>query len=214
MVDIAVPPRVEREANPPADGALLAQSIAAPELFGEVYDRHAAGVGRFLARRAVGEASVDDLLADTFLTAFRLRHRFDTSYVSARPWLLGIATNTIHRAVRDESRRWRALSRAESLVGPPASAMFEDHVAARVDASRVGPALASALARMREDDRAALLLLAWGELTYAEIAQAVDAPLGTVRSRIHRARRQLRASLAAQGVHPQSISPLGLTEES
>jgi RNA polymerase sigma-70 factor (ECF subfamily) len=202
------------EGDPSPDGELITRSLTAPELFGVLFDRHAPSVGRFLARRTMGgDTLVEDLLAETFLTAFRIRAGFDPSRASARPWLFGIATRTAQRSHRDDTRRWSALARAEVTDSRLVPACFDDLVVDRLDAARVEPALASALSKMRDDDRTTLLLLAWSELSYAEIAEALDIPIGTVRSRIFRGRRQLRASLAAQGVHSHPHALLSSIEE-
>ena len=196
------------------DGQLVVSSMETPDLFGELFERHAQPVGRFLARRTFGDGTAEDLLAETFLTAFRIRDRFEPARESARPWLFGIATRTAQRSVRDEVRRLRAVARAGSLEMSLAPSCFEDLLIDRVDAARIEPALAAGLAKLRADDRETLLLLAWGELTYAEIAEAQDIPLGTVRSRVFRGRRQLRASLAAHGVHAPSDLTAALGENS
>jgi RNA polymerase sigma factor (sigma-70 family) len=188
-----------------SDGDLIARSTDDPELFGEVVRRHAVKVGRYVARRAVGAVNADDVLAETFITAFQQRHRFDVERAEAGPWLFGIATNTLRHAMRDEGRRWRSIARSEAALTVDLGGAFEDLVADRVDAARVQPALAEALARMRHEERSALVLLAWGDLTYAEIAEALDVPVGTVRSRIHRARKRLRAALAVHGVRDTTV---------
>ncbi len=110
-----------------------------------------------------------------------------------RPWLLGIATNVVHGHQRTERRRYRALAK---VAGRP-----EEHgddpadSGDRLDAEALRGPLAAALAGLKRRDRDALLLLAWGELSYEEIAAVLDIPIGTVRSRLNRARRQTRAAL-------------------
>ncbi|MFG1989858.1 RNA polymerase sigma factor [Actinoplanes sp. NPDC048988] len=136
----------------------------------------------------------DDLLAETFLIAFRKRASYQPRHLDVRPWLFGIATNVLHRHLRQEERRYRALARAathDAQAHPLA-----DEAADRVDAQAARSGLAAALARLKPGDRDALLLLAWAELSYAEIAATLDIPLGTVRSRINRARRLTREVLA------------------
>jgi RNA polymerase sigma factor (sigma-70 family) len=176
------------------DGELIAASVPAGEQFAAVFDRHARTVHRYLARRA-GTAAADDLLAQTFLVAFETRARYDASRPDALPWLYGIATNVLRRARRDEIRLYRALAR--SGVGPDAPSPA-DGVADRVDARAATAALAGVLAGLAAGDRDVLLLVAWGGLSQDEVALALELPLGTVKSRLHRARTQLRAALSTE----------------
>ncbi|MCP2329041.1 RNA polymerase sigma-70 factor (ECF subfamily) [Hamadaea flava] len=178
---------------PPADSvdeALIRESIDVPERFAPLFDRHAAAVHRYLSRR-IGEPA-DDLLAETFLVAFRRRTSFEPIRLDARAWLFGIATNVLRRHVRQEERRYRAMARSAGLV---AHVHVDEPTDDRLDAQALRAALAAALAALKPPDRDALLLLAWAELTYAEIAAALGIPLGTVRSRINRARRLTRSAL-------------------
>lgn len=176
----------------PTDAMLVLGSVQAPEAFGGLFDRHAAEVHRYLARR-IG-AAADDLLAETFLVAFERRSRYDPDRPDARPWLYGIASRLLHRHRRDEVRAYRALSRVGVDPALPSPA---DGAAARVDADTAVRGLAATLASLAAGDRDVLLLYAWADLGYAEIAEALEIPVGTVRSRLHRARGRLRAALPA-----------------
>ncbi len=178
------------------DSILIQDSILVPERFGLLFDRHAAAVHRYLARRIGPQA--DDVLAETFLVAFRRRAAYQPLRVDVRPWLFGIATNLLHRHVRQEQRRYRALARVP--MGAEVDPSPADGAAGRVDARAVRRELASALAALKRADRDVLLLTAWADLTYAEIAVALDIPVGTVRSRLHRARRLTRAALNQAGI--------------
>jgi RNA polymerase sigma factor (sigma-70 family) len=173
------------------DAELIAISRASPESFAVLFDRHAVAIHRYVARR-MGAAEADDLLGQTFLLAFERRHRYDVSRAGALPWLYGIATNLIHRRRRDEVRQLRAYSRTGTERDPDGLAA---EVAARLDAAETTRALSGVLAGLRSVERDVLLLYAWEDLSYAEIAQALQMPLGTVRSRLHRARRALRSAL-------------------
>jgi RNA polymerase sigma-70 factor (ECF subfamily) len=174
----------------PTDAELVAASFGEPEQFAALFDRHATAVHRYLGRR-VGERA-DDLLSETFLIAFRRRAAYRAEHVDVRPWLLGIATNLVHVHARTERRRYRALARTGS---DPATGAGSEEVHARVDAAALRGPLAAALAGLKERDRDVLLLFAWGQLGYEEIAAVLDVPVGTVRSRLNRARRQTRAAL-------------------
>jgi RNA polymerase sigma factor (sigma-70 family) len=163
--------------------------------FAELFDRHAVAVHRYLARR-IGPTTADDLLAQTFLVAFEGRAGYDRARPDARPWLYGIATNLLRRHRRDEVRQYDAWARTG--VDPTAAPNTEchaDRVAERADAEMKSPRLAAALAELKTPDRDALLLFAWCDLSYAEIAVALDIPVGTVRSRLNRARAIVRRAL-------------------
>lgn len=167
------------------DGEIFARSVRDPEAFGEIFERHGAAVLAY-ARKRIGHAG-EEVAARTFLTAFERRARFDTSYRSARPWLLGIATNLIRHHLREEQDHLGALRRlAEER---PITA---DDPAGRIDAERMRPLLLSALSELSVKDRETFLLVAVGELTYEETADVLEVPIGTVRSRIHRARTKVR----------------------
>jgi RNA polymerase sigma factor (sigma-70 family) len=178
------------------DEQLLAMSLHQPEVFGELYARHFAVVYRYVAGR-LGTDAADDLAAETFLAAFRRRHRFDPARGAVKPWLFGMATNLVARHRRAESRWYAALARAGSdpLVAPAARPSDEDRIADRVAASQARPLLAAALALLPDRDRDVLLLVAVGGLSYAEAAFALGIPEGTVGSRLSRARRKIIAVL-------------------
>jgi RNA polymerase sigma-70 factor (ECF subfamily) len=135
----------------------------------------------------------DDITADTFAVALYERARFDPSRASARPWLFGIAANLVGKHRRTEVRALRAVARLG--VDPVAQTWAQDGVEERVLAGSAKPALAAALAKLAPGDRHVLLLIAWADLSYSEVAEALDLPVGTVRSRLHRARQAVRRSL-------------------
>ena len=167
------------------DAAVIAESLTDPAAFAGVFDRHWPAIHRFCASRA-GSAG-EDIAAETFRVAFDERARFDPRRGDAGPWLYGIATNLL--------RRWfRTRSRARLAPGADEHDFAEDALG-RAEASLLGPELAAALRGVAAADRDALLLHAWAELTYTEIAEATGVPVGTVRSRIHRARTTLRSQL-------------------
>jgi RNA polymerase sigma factor (sigma-70 family) len=169
------------------------RSLELPAAFAGVFDRHFDAVHRYLHRRA-GADIADELAAETFLVAFEGRRRFVArDGVGVRPWLYGIATNLLRRHVRDEVRQYRAWARTG--VDPVAVECPDDRIVARLDAEAWSGSLAGALAGPRKGDREVLLLFAWGELSYAEIAEALAIPVGTVRSRLSRARANVRSVL-------------------
>jgi RNA polymerase sigma-70 factor (ECF subfamily) len=183
------PPDAVPGRSQPTDEQLVTASLTDPERFAILFDRHAATVHRYLGRR-VGELA-DDLLSETFLVAFRRRADYRPEHVEVRPWLIGIATNLVHGAARAERRRYRTLARAAAEPGDHHDDGRED----RLDAEALRGPLAAALAGLAARDRDVLLLVAWGDLSYEEVAAVLDVPVGTVRSRLHRARRQTRVAL-------------------
>ncbi|MCF6523362.1 RNA polymerase sigma factor [Streptomyces sp. JJ36] len=178
--------------DPPMDdAAVIDASLESPEAFAQLYDRYAADIHRYALRR-LGDSVADDITAETFLAAFRSRSRFDTTRTSARPWLYGIAANLIGRHRRSEVRALRALARTG--VDPVAES-WTDRVETRVTAEAARGPLAAALAALPARDRHVLLLFAWADLSYAEVGEALGIPVGTVRSRLNRARRKVRSAL-------------------
>jgi RNA polymerase sigma factor (sigma-70 family) len=175
----------------PTDAELIVASRAEAERFGIVFDRHFADIHRYLHRR-VGRELADDLAAETFVAAFDRRSSYDTARDDARPWLYGIASNLLRNQWRGERRRLLAYARAASDADADGD---HDAVVDRADAHAARPIVARALGSLEDRDRDALLLLAWGELSYEEIAEALGIPLGTVRSRIHRARARVSEAL-------------------
>jgi RNA polymerase sigma-70 factor, ECF subfamily len=173
------------------DAVLIERSLRVSECFAGLYDRHAVAVHRFAAAR-LGDEGADDVVAETFLNAFRTRARYDLTRTDARPWLMGIAIREISRRRKQERSRYRLLANTpgELPVDGPA-----DLVAASVTAHAVRGVLAEALSRLKAADRDVLLLVAWADLSYQEVAEALDIPIGTVRSRLNRARRIVRAAL-------------------
>jgi RNA polymerase sigma-70 factor (ECF subfamily) len=172
----------------PTDAQAIALSIDQPGRFEVVFDRHYDAVRRYLQQRC-GHDAGEDLAAETFLVAFDRRASFDGRSLSARPWLLGIATNMLRHHLRAERTRLRAY--AKTPVEVAGGEADEDALAA----ATAMPLVARALAKLALRDRDALLLMVFGELSYEEIAEALGIPIGTVRSRIHRARRSLRERL-------------------
>ncbi|MEV0752374.1 sigma-70 family RNA polymerase sigma factor [Streptosporangium sp. NPDC050280] len=173
------------------DADLVSASWTQPEAFAELFDRYSGMLYRYVSKR-LGPEPAEDLVGETFLVAFSRRRSYDLSYSDARPWLFGILTKLISRRHRSEAARYRALLRAPVNDHEDSPA---DRVADGVSAQAVRPALISALAVLPAKDRDVLLLIAWGDLTYEEVARALDIPVGTVRSRLNRGRRKVRAAL-------------------
>ncbi|MFC5819988.1 RNA polymerase sigma factor [Nonomuraea harbinensis] len=159
--------------------------------FAKAFRRYAPDITRYVTRR-LGNDATEDVVAETFLTAFQQRNGYDLSRQNARPWLYGIATNLMRRHLRAEVRQLRLLERTGV---DPVTASFAERSDERLSAEASRRILAGALASLPKGHRDALLLVAWGGLSYAETAEALGVPLGTVQSRINRARKRLRREL-------------------
>jgi RNA polymerase sigma factor (sigma-70 family) len=168
------------------DAALIEQSLERPQAFASIFDRHFDAVHGY-ARRRLGRSLAEEVASETFIRAFDRRASFDRSRVDARPWLFGIAANLMRRHWRTERRRLAALRRLEVRSGE--EALIEE----RAD-------LVAALDALPAREREALLLFALADLSYEEIADALDVPIGTVRSRLSRARDRIRKQLVPEGV--------------
>jgi RNA polymerase sigma factor (sigma-70 family) len=179
-------------ALPACDGSRIAASLRDPQAFEVIFERHFDVVWRYACRRA-GPQVADDVSSQTFVVAFDRRRKFRDGVCEARPWLLGIATNLLRRHRRTELSRLRA----QAAAPVERSGGMEESLD-RVAASALAPAAAQALAKLSRRDREILALLAWADLSYEEIAEALDVPIGTVRSRAHRARARIRELLDAE----------------
>lgn len=177
------------------DAAIIERSIREPDQFAAVFDRYYPEIHGYVAQR-LGQSMADDIASETFLIAFAQRGRYDTAYADARPWLYGIASNLIARHYRAEQRRLQALARVGST---DVSEGHADQAIVRLDAQSRRAALAAALAEISDADRDVLLLVAWADLTSEQAGHALGIPAGTARSRLHRARKQIRAVLDRMG---------------
>lgn len=171
-----------------ADTDLLIESRSRPELFGVLYERHAATVYRYLARR-VGPAAAEDLLADVFVAALGARMRvIPHASGSALPWLYGIAGNVVRSHFRRSGSR--ALLEGSTVVD-------WDAVDARLDAESLGGHLHTALGTLTPAELELLLLVAWEELSPSEAAAVLGISPVAARSRLHRARNHAQSALDA-----------------
>jgi RNA polymerase sigma-70 factor (ECF subfamily) len=186
-MSIRNPQSAPERGRPATSDIELMQQLAEGQLgaLGELYDRYQAPLRRFLAR-ATGDAhDVDDLVHAAFLAAAKSADRYD-GRASCRPWLIGIAAQLLRRRRQTFSR----------LVGVLSSLQRTQHVShdprlalqARTDVER-------ALARLSEPKRVTLLMAEVEGLSCAEIAQILAVPIGTVWTRLHAARRELRQAL-------------------
>ena len=161
--------------------------------FGQVFEAEVEPLHAFIARR-LGSSAADDLTAETFAIAYRRWDDLDPSR-PVRPWLFGIASNLIRHHWRKERRMLRAYAR----TGLDPVMPEEDISLDRLDSQAARATLAAALAELRREEREVLLLHAWAQLSDAEIAQSLSLPVGTVKSRLSRAREHMRNRLAIIG---------------
>lgn len=198
---IALPPREPHAAigkkkamSSLSDAEVICRSVDEPEAFGLIFDRHAATLLRFLGRRT-GATVAEGLVGELFRIAFERRKTFDASRASALPWLYGIGSNLLLKHRRAEARRLRASARiAATLEVSDGRASVP-----ALDARLLFPRVADAIEALPDDERAVLLLFAWEELPYQSVAEALELPIGTVRSRLNRARARLRELLEPKG---------------
>ncbi|MGW4485868.1 RNA polymerase sigma factor [Amycolatopsis sp. NPDC004368] len=167
-------------------------------VFGRLFDAHSRQLHRYLARRA-GDDVAHDLVAETFLVALRRRESYRPDLGTARSWLYGIATNLLRHHIRSETRALKATARL-AATGEHTTAGHDGRVAEQVDAQVRAGQLAGALAKLNAADRDTLLLVSWAGLEPTEVAEALGVPPGTIRSRLHRIRRWLRANAASTAI--------------
>lgn len=180
-------------AEEPTDGELIRRSLDNPDLFTDIFTAHYSAIFRFVSG-ALDRQRAEDIAGEVFLRAFRDRHRFDPTYESARPWLYGIASNLVQDHLRQKARQYRAYQRTG--LADIAETGFEDEVASRADAAESAPVLQAALMALRAEEASVVLLYVTEDRTYQEIADILRIPIGTVRSRLSRARQTLRTSWA------------------
>lgn len=178
-----------REAQPTPDSELM-QQLAAGQLgaLGELYDRYQTPLRSFLARATRDSHDVDDLVHATFLAAAKSADRYD-GRSSCRPWLIGIAAQLLRRRRQTFSRLVAVLSALKGTQSPASDPHPTLH--ARTDLER-------ALARLSEPKRLTILMAEVEGLSCGEIADALAVPIGTVWTRLHAARRELRQALDAE----------------
>lgn len=170
-----------------ADSELIERSLVDGVSFEGVFDRHYSTIFRFFRARA-GLDAAEDLASETFLIAFRRRGSYDLTSPDAAPWLFGIAVNLLRSHWRVEEKQQRAYVRVAAQPGEESR---------RAELGESNGHVAGALLGLSEQDRDLIVLFAWAELSYEELAIALDLPVGTVRSRLSRVRARLRDRLSA-----------------
>lgn len=164
-----------------------------PAAFAELFDAYARAVYNHAFRLTADWSAAEDVMSATFMEAWRRRASVERDRGSLRPWLLGIATNVARSQYRG-NRRYRNAAEAAAAAGA-AQEQVDDHAeetAGRLDDRRRIAATLTALSLLKRPEREVLTLCLWEGLEYTEAARVLGIPVGTVRSRLSRARGRLR----------------------
>jgi RNA polymerase sigma-70 factor (ECF subfamily) len=159
-----------------------------PEAFGVLFERHARPVYNYLFRRTADWSLAEDLTSVVFLEAWRRRADVRLEHDLALPWLLGVATNVLRNRRRSQWRYRAALER----VPRERVEDFADDADSRLDDEQRMQAALGSLSRLPKREQDVIALCVWADLSYEEASVALDIPVGTVRSRLSRARARLR----------------------
>ncbi|MFB6705748.1 RNA polymerase sigma factor [Streptomyces sp. NPDC056333] len=187
----------------PADPGVRERIITGDrEAFADLYDRYARTVYHHACRLTGDLSAAEDVMSETFLVAWRTREQVDPEGGPLGPWLLGIATNRARNHRRGVGRRLAFLARQPK---PKETEDFAEAFAERLDQQRELAAVREVLDQLRQPEREVLALCVWAGLDYAQAAAALDVPVGTVRSRLSRARARLR-SLAGERLAEDRLS--------
>jgi len=157
--------------------------------FGVLFCEHARAVYNHAFRLTGNWSAAEEVVSFTFLEAWRLRGTVRPDGGSLLPWLLGIALNVARNVSRSTRRQQAAMNRLPKAPDVPD---FADDLAGRIDDAERLEKIHAALSTLRRTERDVLALCVWSGLNYAEAAEALGVPVGTVRSRLSRARRKLQ----------------------
>ena len=161
-----------------------------PGAFGTLFERHGRAVYNYCFRRTADWAAAEDLTSVVFLEAWRKRNDVRIAGDTLLPWLYGVATNVL----RNRSRSLRRYRAALERLPRGHEADFADDAAERLDDEAQMQRVLDAYQVLTKRDQDVLALCVWSGLSYEEAAIALDLPVGTVRSRLSRARARLRAA--------------------
>ena len=193
------------QAVDPDDSVLWSRARAGDtEAFGVLFERHARAIYNYCFRRVGSWAVAEDLVSIVFLEAWR---RVDKQLPSGKelPWLFGIATNVVRNRRRSE-RRYAAALRRVSQPGPEPS--FADDSDERIDDEELMGRALALLARLPRREQEVFALCAWSGLSYEDAAVALRIPVGTVRSRLSRARARLQELDLGIGHEKETMQPI------
>ena len=185
------------------DGELWRRAVhGESDAFGALFERHARSVYNYLFRRTADWSAAEDLTSIVFLEAWRRRREVRLERELALPWFLGVATNVLRNRRRSQWRHRAALERLPRERGED----FADDADARVDDERRMRGVLRSIAKLPKREQDVVALCVWADLSYEEAAVALGGPVGTVRSRLFRARAGLR-ELAGAGGHERDCEP-------
>jgi RNA polymerase sigma-70 factor (ECF subfamily) len=176
------------------------------EAFGDLFDLHAKAIYNFCFRRTANWAEAEDALSEVFLVAWKRRAQvaFTSDGERVLPWLLGVAVNVLRNRQRSNRRAMAALAR---LSHRHMEADFTDDVDGRLSDERDMREILGVFERLAPQEQDVLALCAWGELSYEEASVALGVPIGTIRSRLSRARSHLRELVDDSG-HEREDEPV------
>jgi RNA polymerase sigma factor (sigma-70 family) len=201
----------------PTDAVLWSQARDGNEqAFGMIFDRHSRTVYNYCFRRTADWSAAEDLTSVVFLETWKRRRQVRMQSDSLLPWLYGVATNVLNNHRRALRRHRDALARMPALPQAPDG---EEEVAERLDAVRQMNQVMKSIRTLSRRDQEVLVLCVWEGLGYAEVAEALGIPVGTVRSRLARARGRLRDETAPSmeprpaGGHKKGERPTTLSME-
>ncbi|GAA2444159.1 sigma-70 family RNA polymerase sigma factor [Actinomadura vinacea] len=176
--------------EPPADAELWGRARDGDEqAFGKLFDRYSRTVYNYCFRRTADWSAAEDLTSVVFLETWRRRAHVRLSADSLLPWLYRVATNVLHNHRRSLRRHRAALERVRALPAAPNDAVS---AAARLEAEHEMREILASIRKLSRSDQEVLALCVWEGLGYAEAATALGVPVGTVRSRLARARKRLK----------------------
>jgi RNA polymerase sigma factor (sigma-70 family) len=181
-----------------SDARLWARACAGDRTaFGDLFVRHANRVHNYCFRRTGVWALAEDATSQTFMDTWRRRSTIDVGE-SLLPWLFTVANNVCRNADRGRRRHKNLLAK---VPAPDVVADHADEVAARVDDERQMQRVLAALRTLKRADQDVVAMCDWEGLSYSEVAAALGVPIGTVRSRLSRARARLKDLLADEHDH-------------
>ena len=179
----------DRVMGEPTDAELWERAAGGePFAFGVLFERHGRAVYNYCFRRTANWSQAEELTSVVFLEAWRRRREVQLEGERALPWLLGVATNVLRNFWRSQRRHRAALARFPLERGYD----FSPDVDERLDDERQMRSMLRAVTQLPSADQDVLALCVWEGLTYEETAAALGTPVGTVRSRLSRARARLR----------------------
>lgn len=160
------------------------------EAFARLFDRYADVVYRYAVVRLRDPIAAEEIVSTVFLEVWKQRHRIDLRDGLLRPWLLGVARNQVNRSWRQQAR----LVPAPQIEDGATSADHAAAVAAGVDAQQELERVLDAVSELPDEPRETLILHVWGELSHDQVASELGVSVGTVKSRLHRARSRLASA--------------------